>query len=179
MKMLKIVAISIIALIVIIYAYLGGFKKINFQLLDQGGETLVYEEMTGDYRQSAAVMDKIYYLLLNDYNIESYKGFGLYFDNPQKVEKEKLRSEVGCILENIDSTKISLLKDKYKIKAFPRNKYLVTEFPYKNKLSVFVGIIKVYPALNRYLKEKGFNDEGAVMEIYDTPNKKIIYRKAL
>ena len=124
MKMIKIVSISIIAfiaIIVIIYAYLGGFKKINFQHLDQGGETLVYEEITGDYQQSAAVMDKIYYSLLNDFNIETYKGFGLYFDNPQKVEKDKLHSEAGCILEKADTNKISLLKDKFEIKTLPNS----------------------------------------------------------
>jgi len=39
--------------------------------------------------------------------------------------------------------------------------------------------MKVYPALNKFAKQNGFNEESAVMEIYDVPNKKILYRKEI
>jgi DNA gyrase inhibitor GyrI len=29
-----------------------------------------------------------------------FRGFGIYYDNPQKVEKDKLRSDLDSILEN-------------------------------------------------------------------------------
>ena len=40
------------------------------------------------------------------------------------------------------------------------------------------GIMKVYPALDKYLKEHKYSD-SPIMEIYDVPNKKIIYRKEI
>ena len=86
MKKMKTILISIlilIALILIIYAYYGGFKKIEFVILEQGGETLVYENLAGDYKQSPVIMDKVYYALLNKDKIVTYKGFGIYYDNPQ------------------------------------------------------------------------------------------------
>ena len=39
--------------------------------------------------------------------------------------------------------------------------------------------MKVYPALNKFAKQNGFNEESAVMEMYDIPNKKLLYRKEL
>jgi hypothetical protein len=45
-------------------------------------------------------------------------------------------------------------------------------------MSILVGLMKVYPALEKYTKENGYAG-GAIMEIYDVPNKKIIYRQEL
>ncbi len=182
MKIFQIIIIVVALLIAIIIgfaAYWGAFKSIRFSVVEQGGETLVYEEMKGDYRQSGVVMDRVYYSLLNDYKIETFKGFGIYFDNPQKVETSKLRSELGCILEESDINRVSELEGNFKIKTFSKGKCIVAEFPYKGKLSVMFGIMKVYPALNKFVKNNGYNQEGAIMEIYDTPGKKIIYRKIL
>jgi effector-binding domain-containing protein len=147
---------------------------------EQGGETLVYENLTGDYKQSPVIMDKVYYSLVNNDKVETYKGFGIYYDNPKSVETSKLRSEIGCILEEKDSVKVvDLKKNNYNIKIFPKGSYLVTEFPFKGKFSVIIGLMKVYPALTDYLKKHGYGEKGAVMEIYDTPNRKIVYRKEI
>jgi hypothetical protein len=144
-----------------------------------GGETLIYEKISGEYKQSGKVMDKIYYALLNEDKVETYKGFGIYYDNPQKVEASKLRSEAGCILEEKDTEKLPALEKKYAVRTFPTAKYITTEFPFKNKMAVMLSLMKVYPALNQFAKKNGFKEDGATMEIYDIPNKRIIYRKAI
>lgn len=123
-------------------------------------------------------MDKIYYALRDSEQLETTKGFGIYYDNPQKVEKSQLRSEAGCILETSDSTLLAQLSEKYKVKTFPVKQYIVTEFPFKGKLSIMVSLFKVYPALNRYANKHNYTG-GEVMEIYDIPNKKISYRQAI
>lgn len=179
MKTLKIISgiIASLGLILIcIYALYGGFSKVNCSIAEQGGETLVYKEIKGDYSQSGDVMNKIYYALINENKIVTFKGFGIYYDNPQKVEKSKLRSEAGCILEPIDTVKVFWLKGKYNIKVCPIKKYIVTEFPHKGNMSIMVSIMKVYPALKKYMEENGYEQNVPVMEIYDMPNKKILYR---
>ena len=175
---LIIIAVSALVLLAI-YAWLGGFKKIQFSVEETGGEVLVYESHIGDYKNAGKVIDKMYYALLNDEKVECFRGFGIYYDNPQKVEKSKLRADVGNILENPASEILTQLTPKYKIKTLDKQKYLVTEFPYKNQMSIIIGIMKVYPALNRYISEHNLSEEGYVMEIYDVPGKKIIYRKQL
>ncbi|MFP4622504.1 MAG: GyrI-like domain-containing protein [Bacteroidales bacterium] len=179
MKVVFILLAVIIIAAVGIYAYYGGFKKISLQIREEGGETLVYEEVKGDYKNTAAVMDKIYYSLLNDENIETFKGFGIYYDDPKKVDKEKLRSEAGCILEYADRDNFREFEKQYQLKTFPKKQYLTAEFPWKGKMSVMFSILKVYPALNKYVRANGYDVDTAVMEIYDIPNGKILYRKDL
>ena len=179
MKILLFTLSLALILAIAIYVYFGGLKKVSCRIENQGGELLAYKPMTGDYSKSGALMDEIYYTLLNNYDIETYCGFGIYFDNPKNVEKSKLRSEIGCIVEKRDSSKVSQIQEGIQVKTFPLNSYLVTEFPYKGKLSVLFSLMKVYPAIDKYVKNNGYNTRGAIMEIYDMKNKKIIYRKEI
>jgi len=179
MKTVIIIIILIIVGLLTVYTWLGGFKKVQFSIQEAGGEVLVYESHIGDYKNVGKVIDKMYYALLNEEKVECFRGFGIYYDNPQKVEKEKLRADVGNILENPTPEVLTKLTPKYKIKTLDIQKYLVTEFPYKNQMSIIMGIMKVYPALNRCIRENNLSEDGFVMEIYDVPGKKIIYRKQI
>ena len=176
MNIVLIILAVLVVLLIAVYAYYGGFGKINFRIENQGGETVVYENVTGDYSQTPKVSDKIYYALLNEEKIATTKGIGIYYDNPKKVEKEKLRSDIGCIVENTDSATLTRLSEKYQIKTLPQSDFVVAEFPFKGKLSVLFGIMRVYPALDKFNKEHGYI-ESPITEIYDVPNKKIIYRQ--
>lgn len=177
MKITLMIILAILVLLAILFIYYGGFNKVSCRIETQGGEKLVYKQMTGDYANSAKLMDEIYHSLLNDYNIETYKGFGIYYDNPKEVEKSKLRSEIGCIVEDKDSSKLTQITEGLSIKTFPERKYIVAEFPSKGKLSILFGLMKVYPAIEKFVEENGCLKEGPIMEIYDVPNKKIVYRK--
>ncbi|WP_161991906.1 GyrI-like domain-containing protein [Flagellimonas algicola] len=179
MKITLLIIALILASVAMFIGYNGGFKKINCRVEVQGGETLVFKEMTGDYAKSKKLSDDVYYTLLNDYEIETFKGFGIYYDNPKKVKKTQLRSEIGCIVEKKDSSKATQIHGELKIKEFPKKSYIVTEFPIKGKLAVIFGILKVYPAMDKFVKENGYAAKGAVMEIYDVPNKTILYRKEI
>ncbi|MFV0417589.1 MAG: GyrI-like domain-containing protein [Dysgonomonas sp.] len=177
-KILLTLLIGIIVVLTAVYAYYGGFKLITFEVKEAGGEVLVYEIVSGDYSQSPIYMDSVYSVLLNKFNIETTKGAGVYYDNPQQIEKSKLRSEIGCLLDApIDSTQMAEISRKFKVKTLPKTNYIIGEFPHKGMMSVLVGIMKVYPALTKYIEKNGYKDAGPVIEIYDVPQKKIIYRK--
>lgn len=177
-RILFIIVFSIVILFTAVYAYYGGFRTVNFEVKEAGGEVFVYETVTGDYSQSAAYMDSVYYRLIREFNIETTRGAGLYLDNPQRVESSKLRSEVGCLLDNIpDSTQLADISQRFRVKVLPKTNYIIGEFPHKGMMSIFVGIMRVYPALTEYTVENGYKDTTPVMEIYDVPEKKIIYRK--
>jgi len=179
MKILKIVLIILVAIIAIfvgIYGYYGGFHSIEFNTKEQGGEILVYENVVGDYSQTIEISDQIYYSLLNDFNIETFRGFGIYYDNPAEVEANLLRSDVGCILEAADSSQIDIIRQKFNVKILPKGNYTSAEFPYKGMMSILVGLMRVYPEMHRLHATGKLNIDGPIMEIYDAPNKKIIYR---
>jgi hypothetical protein len=179
MKIAIIIILIIAVGLLAVYAWLGSFTKVQFSVQQAGGEVLVYEPYTGDYKNAGKIMDKMYYALLNEEKVECFRGFGIYYDNPQQVEKSKLRSDVGNILEEPTPELLEKLESKYNIKTLDRQQFVVTEFPYKNQMSIVMGIMKVYPALNRYCKENQINENGFVMEIYDVPGKKIVYRKQM
>lgn len=182
-----IIGILVIAVLGV-YTYFGGCKKVEFRTETLGGETMVYKDVSGDYKQTPAVTGEVYYYLLNEHNIETYKGIGIFYDNPKKVKERAktdksatsylMRSEVGCVIEPKDTAQIAAIACKYKIKTLPVCKVLVAEFPYKGGLSTLIGMIKVYPALEKYAKQHNLED-SPITEIYDVPNKKIIYRKSL
>ncbi len=144
MKIILIILAILLVLIIGIYAYYGGFRKIKFNVERQGGETIVYENMLGAYKQAPQIQNKIYYALLNDEKIETTKGIGVYYDNPKKVEEAKMRSEIGCVLNDTDSATLEKLAGKYQIKTLPESNFIVAEFPYKGTLSVLVGLLKFY-----------------------------------
>lgn len=182
MKMLKIIllVIGVLAIVVAIaYVYYGGLNKVEVKEAMQGGEVLVYEEVVGDYAQTGKFSDKVYYLLLNNEGVATTKGFGIFYDNPQVVDKSKLRSEVGCIVEGLDSSQIADLSSKYKVRIYPKANYITAEFPFKGHISIMLGLMKVYAQIDKYVKDHAISDRGAIMEIYDVPNKKIMYRKEI
>ncbi len=164
--------------VILSLGYFGVFKTISSEIIECGGETLVYEKMTGDYSQSGTVSNRVYHKLKDVYGIETTKGFGIYYDNPKTVEKNDLRSDIGCILES-DFDKLESLKSDFQVSQYPQSEHLVAEFPYKGMPSIILGIIKVYPALNDYSEKNGYELDTPVMEIWDIPNKKITYRKEL
>jgi len=164
----------LIVLIVVTLSYYGLFARISIAEKEMGGFWLLYEKHVGDYRDTGQVMDKIYSRLLGEDAIEPSRGFGLYYDDPKKVKKENLRSIVGCILEKQDESRIDYLKKNYTIKYYPPAKSVVADFPFKGTLSIFMGIFKVYPRLAEYITQHDY-PPGPIMEIYDTPNKKISY----
>ncbi len=163
-------------MLVCAWAYYGGFRKVAVAVERQGGEVIAYESVKGDYSNTPKYTDKIYNLLLNDDKVATTKGIGIFYDNPKNVAKDELRSDVGCVIDAPDSTLIARLSAKYNVKTLPEGDFVVAEFPIKGAVSYMVGIMKVYPAMNKYAEAHGLK-ESPITEIYDIPNKRIIYRQ--
>lgn len=177
MKILGIIlgAVGVIVIVLLVYlGYLGMFSKVTITEKPMGSFWMVYGRHIGEYKDVGPVMDGIYRDLKDSYSITTTKGVGLYYDNPQEVPKEKCRSIAGCVLEDKDAARVAELKKKYMVRKYPASNCVVAEFPFKSKMSIIVGIIKVYPQLGKYVKEKGYA-MGPSLEIYDTPGKMTIY----
>ncbi|SKC62929.1 hypothetical protein [Maledivibacter halophilus] len=178
MPVVKIILIALLVIIVgiiLFLNYVGFFSKIVIEEKKMGPYVLVYEEHKGDYKGTRKIQDNIYDSLLNKYGIETFKGFGVYYDDPKKVSKEELRSIAGCILEESDYNSIKKLKESnFKVTEIPKQNSIAVEFPFKNAFSVFIGIMKVYPEINKFVEKNGLNQKE-IMEVYDVPAKKIIY----
>lgn len=177
-KIIWLLVVSVVLLIIGWLSYSGLFAKVTISESDEPGFFMVYEKHVGSYKNTAPVMDKIYEDLLAN-GITSTQGVGLYYDKPGDVEESKLRSVVGCILNNTaDAQKIKGLGSKFKIVEIPASHYVKSTFPYSNTISIVIGIFKVYPEFSKYMKEKNYSGSPS-FEIYDEQNKKIIYLMSL
>lgn len=173
MKLVLFIIPAVLVLLILAFLIsMGLFKKIHISEVQSPELYIVYLNIEGDYRKSAAVMDEIYYDLKDNHGIETTNGFGFYFDNPKEVETDNLRSIAGCVVSKEDYDKIKNVK--YLKNIIENQSAFTTEFPFKNGFSVLFSLIKVYPAINNYLKVKHI-EQKPVIEIYNIPEKKIQY----
>jgi DNA gyrase inhibitor GyrI len=176
MKILKYLLIVLLVFLIaagVIVWKAGFFTSISVKEQTMGPYTVVYEEHQGDYAMAGVIQKKIYDFLIEK-EIETTKGFGIYLDDPGSVDKELLRSEIGCIVDHPGTEIYNLKDDPYKIREIVRGKYMVIEFPFKNQLSILAGIMRAYPKLEQHRIEQGYAKSYS-MEIYDVPNEKIFY----
>ncbi len=182
MKLIKkilTVLLVFVAIIIGIYAYFGGFAKIEFKAEEGGGEMVVYREMIGSYGKNGDLMKSIAEELEKDFEIKVFQGIGIYYDNPNEIATDDLHWEIGAIIQTDDKNKIEDLKKTFSIKTLPIQEYISVDMPMKGFFSIMVGTFKVYPKIEDYLKDNGFSEEVPIMEIYDNQNKIITYRVAL
>lgn len=173
MKVILLVAAAIMFVVSALLAYYGAFAPVVVQQHHMGPLWLVCEKHVGDYAQVKGPMDKVY-ARLRQRGVETTRGFGLYFDNPQEVSKERLRSLVGCILESDDLGLIDSLRGEFTVLQYPGARSLQVSFPFKGGVSVMVGMLRVYPMLSKYIKDNGLRFVP-MMEIYDVPHQEIRY----
>ncbi|HQP47106.1 MAG TPA: hypothetical protein PKX12_00140 [Spirochaetota bacterium] len=174
MKKIINAVIMVLAGFFIALIYSGLFSTVDISEREIGPFILVYQHHTGDYAGTGDIQNTIYQTLRKEFNVSATKGFGQYYDDPKKVPAEKLRSIAGCILEPEYRDRIPAIAKKYIVSEYKKTKSVVAVFPYKNQLSIFLGVLRVYPALDKYIQHKGYPFSPA-LEIYDLGSKKIIY----
>ncbi|XP_073682391.1 testis-expressed protein 264 homolog [Garra rufa] len=85
---------------------------------------------------------------------------GIFYDDPKKVPAQKCRYAVGSILsegEDGPNEEQQQLYEKhgFRVFSFPEVTHVVTAtFPHRTPLSIFLGVQRVYPQLNCYIKER-------------------------
>jgi len=118
-------------------------------------------------------MDKVYEVL-SGVGILSATGIGIYYDDPEIISGENLRSDIGAVVIGSEITKVPQ-GAKIKIKNIWGKQSMVAEFSIKTSASYMAGVMKVYPALKKYMQEKWYSHEVPVIELYDMVAKKIYY----
>jgi len=85
---------------------------------------------------------------------------GIYYDDPESVPEEELRYAVGAVLAVTDSTDLdprqleALVSAGFKVAVLPKQQYaVVSSFPLKTSLSLYVAIFRVYPRLRNYIAQ--------------------------
>lgn len=158
MKIIKWIGIVLVVLLVVTAAffwYMGLFNTLKVSEQEVGPYTYAYEKFVGPYWDTEHVFQKVERSLKAE-GIATDKAIGIYYDDPAKAAKEKLRSDCGLVLEEKDLSKVPDLKKKYMVATMPKKMSIVVEFTARNKLSYMLGPMKGYPALMKYAQGKGY-----------------------
>jgi hypothetical protein len=167
MKIVKVIGVVLAVLLLSCAAflwYMGFFSALTVNEQELGPYTYVYERFVGPYMNVGPIFKKVEAALRTE-GITADKAIGIYYDDPAKVAKEKLRSDCGLVLKESDLSKVQALKKKYTVGTLPKKMSMVVEFPMKNTLSYLLGPIRCYPVLMKYAQEKGYK-AGVTYELY-------------
>ena len=152
--------------------YLEAFSRVGVAEEELGPFQFLYVEQKGDYQQTGQSIRKIS-TELSKLGITGRNGYAVYWDDPDKVRREDLRSEAGIILNPEDLEKVKGFEGLFKTKIFEKTRFMVARFPFKSSLSILVGVFKAYPAIGKYAQEHGYLPTFAI-EIYEF-KKQIVY----
>ncbi|PJZ51756.1 GyrI-like domain-containing protein [Leptospira adleri] len=167
MKILTLSILIIVSCLLGFLFYLGAFDRVQVKEDTLGPLYVLSHERIGDYNNIGATFE-VLQKELPAKGIQNFKLFGIYLDNPNEVPKDKLRSEVGAILSEPLSKVPEGLSLDLKLRTIPKKRYVLSEFPFRNFLSIFLGIYKVYPKVFQACEERGCNLKGKYsMEIYE------------
>jgi len=154
-----------------LFVYSGLFSPIEIrtQRPPFGSLHVAYKFARGAYKNAGHLFTEAHSL------IPELKTIGVYYDDPQQVNTADLRYCVGVILSEGDATTDESHLKAYLDHGFKEIKFpsvdhsVLTQFPFSNTLSIFIGVARVYPKLAEYIHESKLCAHPMI-EIYDNNN---------
>ncbi len=154
---MKTVLVSLLVLAVIVLgvaAYMGSFQRIDIIERDEGPFTFLYRDMAaGDMSKVGDITTAL------NAELES-RGFA--HRKPLDIFYPDGRGEIGFVIEDVSPDRIAALAADSRLKEIPVQRYMVTEFPWRNRMSFLVGYFKVDPALASYRERHGYRKVEAL-----------------
>lgn len=176
MKIFKIVLSALTALacaLLVFVWYSGFFSKVEIEKYQSGPYHIVYKEFIGSYSDLSFRLEQIKNDLVT-YGIDEFVGFNMYLVDPQNKSENELRSYCGALIADRHLAKLDLILAKYNHMHLDKRLRLFVKFDYRNQFSIIAGTYKVYPAIEKYSKENGI-EQQALYEFYDKGNNIIQY----
>lgn len=145
-----------------LFVYSGLFApvEIRAQRPPFGNLHIAYKFARGSYKNAGMLFTQAHSIA------PELATIGLYYDDPQQVERTAdLRYCVGVVLPEADDEKQkyidAFIADGFKEARLPGVDHAVmTTFPFKNTLSIFIGVAKVYPQLAAFVQVCSFLDQA-------------------
>lgn len=167
---------SIIVFTTTLFVRLGGFKPVDIELSDYPNLHLAYKEHLGPYHKIAGVITEVE-TWVGSQHLSCDRTFGEYLDDPRTTDERRLQSNGGCIIDATSALTLEKslkvlrpsndpIASDIKIKAIPAKKYLLARFTGAPS----IGPFKVYPKVEKYMREHNLKSTGAVFEIYTIKN---------
>ena len=172
-KLSMIILISFIAIILILF-YIGLFSEVVIEEMTMGPYSYAYVSHTGPYKDVLTPMEDLK-LKLREAGFTPTRGFGVYYDDPQKIAANDLESDVGALIPENEFDKIEVNQDNFNFQTIEASDYLVAEFKIKNAVAGMFIPVKVNYVLSRYLKKNNLPYPSKVIEIFETNPDRILF----
>ena len=164
---MKKVVIVIGLLVFVVLIYLSGeglFKTVNITEKQMPGYRVVGVQHRGPYENIGDAFERVH--ALADQHSVPVEMIGVYFDNPEKVAKDSLRSMAGLIVSVEDSAKLADIPELVPL-VIPAGNAAVSSFPTDGMVSMIIGAMKSYPKLTQYAASMNRGEDvNFVYEVY-------------
>lgn len=157
---------------------IGLFRSIIF-LRNNFEECLVYYyDYVGEYYNISKEFEKIS-ILTQKYKLKHAIPFGIYYDDPRKVDPKTCRAVVGILKRGGKQEEDwEILKESnYRKDYIPTSLCLSANFPHVNSMSLVIGIKKFYNSLRTNIKKESWRNAYGLKE--DIPCSVEIYGESL
>lgn len=156
MKLLWIIVSAIIIGFTVFLTYMGTFQTIAISEKPLGPYYFIYKEMSGsDMGEIGTITTEIHQFLAYK-EIEGAKPFDVFYP-----EGSGSKTEIGFIINSQDTIRLGDRRG-FQFKMIPEQTYMVTEFPFRNRLSFMIGYFKINPALKKYHEAHGYRQTAAM-----------------
>jgi hypothetical protein len=157
LKIALMVVAAILLVLTTVLAYHGAFRSVVITESDEGPFLFVYREMRGvDMAEIGRITDDLN-MQLASAGVSDMRPFDLF-----QPEDSASANEVGFVVAESDAARVGQMGAGVMVKTIPRQRYMLTTFPFKSRLSFVVGFFKVDPALRAYREQKGYRAALAI-----------------
>jgi DNA gyrase inhibitor GyrI len=164
---MKKVLVIIVLLVFAAVTYLaneGLFSSVHVAEGDMPGFRVMGIEHRGPYEKIGPAFERIS-AIAKEKGIEPHM-IGVYFDNPNMVAEDSLKSLAGMIVSVEDSLALASLPE-LKPLIIPAGHAAISSFETDGMVSMIIGAMKSYPKLTEYVAEKGKGEDvNFVYEVY-------------
>jgi hypothetical protein len=171
MRIIGIIIVILFAFFLGLSFYAGMFDTVSLEIVEVGPYPVVYRDHKGSYDGVKFALHDVYQFLKTKRMQWTTKGLCVFYDNPQSVKSQDLRSIAGCITD----TMLTNLQAPYKSQIVPKTRAVVGTFKIRSFLSNFSGTDKFYSKKDNFAKKSNCELAGPVMELFDMSAHKIYY----
>jgi DNA gyrase inhibitor GyrI len=155
----------VIAILIGVYAYNGGFSKADVRIQHQGELLVVGMDHKGAYKNIGTAFEKVT-KIKETAKLDSAVLIGVYLDDPKTVAEESLRSFAGFTVPNMEvGTAICKNNPGCYIMPLEEGEAYVCDLKTSGTLSMIIAAMKAYPALGD--AAEGMSTNKKVTHVYE------------
>lgn len=149
MKKTLLITSAIVIVLIAFISYEGIWATAKIEKAEEGGYVMMGIDHKGSYYKIGDTMKKLQDEV-KAAGIENPKFAGIYYDDPDKVAEDSLRSFAAIIISNTaDSAKLMAMKN-YKVVEVEKGNALICDMRTPDMISTIIAVYKVYPKFSAY-----------------------------